>query len=137
MVASKASRREGAEATSSYLIGLPKPSTRVFLDGSRNKENRDSKKHRYFARCLNIASNIASALDYMHSWNVIYRDLKPENVGFDVNDEVKIFDFGFTKELREADSLDDGLYNLTGNTGSPRYMAPEVGRSMPYNLSAD
>jgi len=104
---------------------------------SSKNADRDSKKHRYFARCLNIASNIASALDYMHSWNVIYRDLKPENVGFDVNDEVKIFDFGFTKELREADSLDDGLYNLTGNTGSPRYMAPEVGRSMPYNLSAD
>lgn len=52
--------------------------------------------------------------------------------------DVKLFDFGLAKELDP--SLKSGiseLYELSGNTGSLRYMAPEVARSEPYNLSAD
>jgi serine/threonine protein kinase len=52
--------------------------------------------------------------------------------------DVKLFDFGLAKEL--DDTLKSGcseLYELSGNTGSLRYMAPEVARSEPYNLSAD
>jgi len=51
---------------------------------------------------------------------------------------VKIFDFGLAKELDP--SLRHGCteyYELSGNTGSLRYMAPEVARSEPYNLTAD
>ena len=39
--------------------------------------------------------------------------------------DVKIFDFGLAKELDESKILEDGTYNLTGDTGSLRYMAPE------------
>lgn len=49
-----------------------------------------------------------------------------------------MFDFGLAKELDP--SLKAGiseLYELSGNTGSLRYMAPEVAKSEPYNLSAD
>jgi serine/threonine protein kinase len=52
--------------------------------------------------------------------------------------DVKLFDFGLAKELDP--SLRSGLtemYELSGNTGSLRYMSPEVARSEPYNLSAD
>jgi serine/threonine protein kinase len=52
--------------------------------------------------------------------------------------DVKIFDFGLAKELDP--SLRHGCteyYELSGNTGSLRYMAPEVARSEPYNLTAD
>lgn len=52
--------------------------------------------------------------------------------------DVKIFDFGLAKELDP--SLRHGcteFYELSGNTGSLRYMAPEVARSEPYNLTAD
>jgi serine/threonine protein kinase len=51
---------------------------------------------------------------------------------------VKLFDFGLAKEL--DDSMKFGcteLYELSGNTGSLRYMSPEVARSEPYNLTAD
>jgi len=41
--------------------------------------------------------------------------------------DVKIFDFGLAKELDESKILEDGTYNLTGDTGSLRYMAPEGG----------
>jgi serine/threonine protein kinase len=46
---------------------------------------------------------------------------------------VKIFDFGLAKELRTNERLEDGTYKLTGDTGSPRYMAPEVANCKDYN----
>jgi len=62
---------------------------------------------------------------------------KPDNIGFDAKGNVRIFDFGLAKQLRPDERLQNGLYRMTGFTGSVRYMAPEVGLKMPYNLSAD
>ena len=50
---------------------------------------------------------------------------------------MKLFDFGLAKELKDSDRNEDGLYKLTGTTGSFRYMAPEVSLGKPYNLTAD
>jgi serine/threonine protein kinase len=51
---------------------------------------------------------------------------KPDNIGFNSEGELKMFDFGLAKRITNADKAEDDLYNLTGNTGSLRYMAPEV-----------
>jgi serine/threonine protein kinase len=87
---------------------------------------------------VEAAYDIASALYYLHTKNIIYRDLKPDNVGFDGQNVLKIFDFGLAKELRAEDQESDGTYrNMTAMTGAIRYMAPEVGMRKTYNLSAD
>jgi serine/threonine protein kinase len=62
---------------------------------------------------------------------------KPDNIGFDAEDTLKIFDFGLAKELKEDEHDGHGLYRMTGFTGAIRYMAPEVGLRKPYNLKAD
>ena len=78
---------------------------------------------------LRIAPDIASALSYLHSKGIIYRDLKEGNVGFTHTGRMQLFDFGLAKEVNCLDDGNDGTYLLSGNTGSPRFMAPE-GRSM-------
>jgi len=64
--------------------------------------------------------------------------LKPENTGFNVRGDIKLFDFGLAKELKERDLMvpPDG-YEATGLTGSRRYMSPEVVRCEYYGFSAD
>ena len=63
--------------------------------------------------------------------------MKPDNIGFDVRGDVKIFDFGLCREFDPSQVDKDGTYKLTGDTGSTRYMAPEVGLGKPYNEMAD
>lgn len=84
---------------------------------------------------LKIASEVADAMIYLHSLNIVYRDLKPDNIGFDKNGRAKLFDFGLAKELRTKHL--NGTYKLTGNTGSRRYMAPEVAKEQQYDQSVD
>ena len=69
---------------------------------------------------------------------MIYRDIKPENIGFDVRDDVKVFDFGLATEMQPSNRVKDtNTYNLTAECGSPRYMAPEVAHGRPYNHKVD
>ena len=73
----------------------------------------------------------------------MYRDIKPENFGFDVRGDVKVFDFGLSKSLanslRAKDHRGKHLYgyNLTPRTGSVPYIAPEVVEAEPYDTKCD
>lgn len=64
---------------------------------------------------------------------VIFRDLKPQNVGFDENGTVKLFDFGNARELAFARLIGEDL----GVAGTPRYMANEVGAGREYGFPSD
>jgi len=101
------------------------------------KDMRGSRKRTLKLKLLTSAIQVAEALWYLHNHNIIYRDLKPDNIGFDSNGIVKLFDFGLVKELKAHRRYSDGTYLLSANTGSRRYMAPEVAKKERYNLSAD
>jgi len=83
---------------------------------------------------LVAATSIASALQHLHQKNIMYRDLKPDNIGFDAHDTLKLFDFGLAKEIPPGYATE---YKHTKMTGSLRYMSPEVARGLPYGLPAD
>ena len=75
------------------------------------------------------------AYEFLH--RIMYRDLKPENAGFDVRGNVKLFDFGLAKELQPKDQIGKDQFNASGRTGTRRYMSPEVALCKPYGKPAD
>lgn len=100
-------------------------------------DRKGAKKDALLEERVVYAFDLAAAIAYLHSRQILYRDLKPENIGFDCRGDIKLFDFGLAKELNDDLKSSDGLYNLTGDTGSPRYMAPEVALGKPYNGTCD
>ena len=70
---------------------------------------------------LRIASQIAKALDAIHSYGIIHRDLKPQNILFRENGRPAIVDFGLAKDTNVESSL-----TMKGELlATPRYMSPE------------
>ncbi|SPQ22388.1 c2586aac-5ab0-48af-958b-d64565c2e972 [Thermothielavioides terrestris] len=74
------------------------------------------------------AAEVTLALEYLHARNIIYRDLKPENLLLDRHGHLKITDFGFAKRVP------DKTWTLCG---TPDYLAPEVVSNKGYNKSVD
>ena len=58
-------------------------------------------------------------------------DLKPDNVGFTLDGTLKLFDLGLASCVYQRTSSTDS-YAMTGQTGSLRYMAPEVALNQAY-----
>lgn len=78
---------------------------------------------------------IASAMAYLHSYNIIHRDLQPCNIYLDDYLFPKIGDFGLSKRIHNVDTL---TYQTTsGLKGSPTYSSPEILKFNDYSKSGD
>ncbi len=102
----------------------------------REIHSRPKDRASFFQERLHVVTDIADALAYMHSLCMIHRDLKPQNMGFDHEGMIKIFDFGMARLVPESKDPDE-TFQLSQRAGTHRYISPENYKGEPYNLKSD
>ncbi|KAF1316904.1 Agc/pka protein kinase, partial [Globisporangium splendens] len=95
----------------------------TYLHCSPNSPGKLSNDHTRF-----LASHVPMAIEYLHNRNIVYRDLKPENLLIDPMGYLKVVDFGFAK------IVEDRTYTLCG---TPEYLAPELVLGKGHNKGVD
>jgi serum/glucocorticoid-regulated kinase 2 len=78
-----------------------------------------------------IICEIVLGLEFIHSKDVIYRDLKPSNILIDSSGHIRLADFGL------ATNYEQSMYIVSTLVGSPAYIAPEIVASEKFNKMAD
>jgi eukaryotic-like serine/threonine-protein kinase len=99
-----------------------------------------------FAEVLNIAIQIAGALDEAHAAGIIHRDIKPENVMIRRNGHVKMLDFGLAKLTEDLSAEEPDTEAVTRAQvrtdagvvlGTSQYMSPEQARGQTVDARTD
>jgi len=83
------------------------------------------------ARCVQIATDLASALSFAHRQRIVHRDVKPANVLHAGDNRWKLADFGIAR-MPDSDLTQVGIF-----MGTPGYSPPEAIREGRYTPQAD
>lgn len=72
-----------------------------------------------------IFRQIIEALEYIQSQNIVHRDIKLDNILIDLSNNIKLCDFGVSKQIRRGELMRD-------QCGTPAYIAPEILNNQVY-----
>ncbi|KAI1713213.1 protein kinase domain-containing protein [Ditylenchus destructor] len=101
-----------------YLVTEYAPNGEIFdLISKQRRLTEDNAREKFW--------QIISAVQYLHNFNIVHRDLKAENLLLDSNFQIKLADFGFSNFYNKSETLNTFC-------GSPPYAAPEVFEGKRY-----
>jgi eukaryotic-like serine/threonine-protein kinase len=92
-----------------------------YIDGPTLREQM-AKQPLSISEALNVATQIASALDAAHAAGIVHRDIKPENIMLRTDGIVKVVDFGIARHHDESVASEESSSVLMGTV---KYMSPE------------
>jgi hypothetical protein len=114
------------------------------IDGPSLRQLLGTHKKLSVGDAARIARQVADALAYAHTHDIVHRDIKPDNILLDKSGHVLVTDFGIAKAAQAAQAATPGGAQLTSEgmiIGTPQYMSPEQasgdkldGRSDIYSL---
>uniref|UniRef100_A0A8C2F390 G protein-coupled receptor kinase n=1 Tax=Cyprinus carpio TaxID=7962 RepID=A0A8C2F390_CYPCA len=81
-------------------------------------------------RIIHYTAQIITGILHLHAMDIVYRDMKPENVLLDSQGQCRLSDLGLAVELPNGKSI-------TQKAGTKGYMAPEILKQEPYRTSVD
>ena len=120
-----------------------------YVEGGNLRE-RIEKKPLTLEELLDLAIQIANALDAAHAGRIVHRDIKPANICVTSQGHVKVMDFGLAKVLAAAvvpEGVDaksqaatktlDPVTSAGSAVGTPAYMSPEQARGEELDSRTD
>jgi serine/threonine protein kinase len=94
-------------------------------------DHKKNKNHFSEELIFQIFFQIVSALSYCHSRKIIHRDIKPENILITMDHQIKLIDFGLSKQIELISE------SIRTQTGTFEYMSPKIIREEPYFYNTD
>jgi serine/threonine-protein kinase len=99
-----------------------------FAEGESLRDRLDREKQLPIDDALQVAREIAEALDYAHARGIVHRDIKPENILLS-GGHARVADFGIARAIDAAGS--EKLTETGLAIGTPAYMSPEQSMAEP------
>ena len=115
-----------------------------FIDGPSLGQFLDNQKKLAIGDAARIARQVADALAYAHTYEIVHRDIKPDNILLDRSGHVLVTDFGIAKAVQAAKETKSkekksgkSLTTEGSVVGTPQYMSPEQASGDPLDGRSD